>query len=248
MVNPPGLIHVARAANLSQVDYMGVSRYSTNIRGEIAVGLPDVHCERDFLLGVAWHIAALLKLKSSPTLFCPAAATASWDTICAVSDNSIDFYMLDDVPRQIAPMQKEIPIKPETAKWIELYCMNAYELRNRNNSRRFGLAFNNMYTWNHTTDLRIALANIWIGLEALFGKREDKNATQGLAERISDWIPSRRDIDIFELYSQRCDAVHGRYLDDEEINHAIKKSETLLKLSIIKCIETGTKTLPDWKP
>jgi len=97
------------------------------------------------------------------------------------------------------------------------------------------------------TDPRLALANIWVVLEALFGKRDDRHTTEALARRISEWLPSRTDIDVSEVYDQRCDAVHGRSLNEEEIWHAIKRSERLLKLAIIRCIETDTKTLLDWK-
>jgi hypothetical protein len=247
VTNPPGLVHVARAANRNQLDYLGISRYSPQIRAEIAVGIPDICGKTSFLLGVAWHIAAMLKLKSTPTLFCPAAATTSWDIISAFSDNSVNFYMLDDVPKQIAFKFEKAPVSSETVTWTKKHWKTAFELRNSNNSRRFGLAFNNIYTWNHTIDPRIALANIWVGLEALFGKREDKYTADALARRISEWLPSRTDVDVGELYDQRCDAVHGRFLDEEEVWHAIKNSERLLKLAVIKCIETDTKTLPDWK-
>lgn len=246
VTNPPGIIHIAGAANHNQSDYLGVGRYSPHIQAEITVGNPDIQCETSFLFGVAWHMAAMLKLKSTPALFCPVAATISWDTISAVSDNSVNFYMLDDFPRQISLGSKTL-ISLNSIKWTKLYWKTAFELRNSNSSRRFGLAFNNMYTWNQTTDPRIALANIWVGLEALFGKQDDKYTTEALARRISEWLPSRRDIDVVELYGQRCDAVHGRWLDKKEIWYAIKKSESLLSSALIKCIEKDMKPLPDWK-
>jgi len=131
VTNPPGIVHIAGAANHSHSDYLGVSRYSPHIQAEIAVGNPDIQCEKDFLIGVAWHMAAMLKLKSTSSLFCPVASTNSWDTISAISDNSVDFYMLDDFARQIS-LGTRMPISINSTKWVKLYWKTAYELRDFN--------------------------------------------------------------------------------------------------------------------
>jgi hypothetical protein len=122
----------------------------------------------------------------------------------------------------------------------------ALDLRSAENSRRFGLAFNIMYTWNQTSDPRIAITNVWVGLEALFGKSDDRRTSDALAKRISEWLPSTTYNDVRKLYIQRCDAVHGRWLKEDDVGRALKDSDSLLRQALTKCIETSAKTLQDW--
>lgn len=119
-------------------------------------------------------------------------------------------------------------------------------LRNKDISRRFGLAFDLLYSWNHTDNLRIALANIWCGLEALFGRQDDKPVTKKLVERICCWNPELNISNVRALYNKRCDVVHGRWINDNEIIGAVNDSQRILRLSLIKAIETNKTTLPDW--
>lgn len=66
---------------MSKTDYLGVSRYSRSIEAEIIVGYNDAQEDESFLLDMAWHILALIKLRGYSSLFCPVSATESWDII-----------------------------------------------------------------------------------------------------------------------------------------------------------------------
>ena len=189
VTNSPGIVHVTRAANLDHVDYLSVGRYSHLTQAEIAVGNIKLQDDKPFFMDLAYHTAALFKLQGYSLLFCPSSSTVSWDIISAFSDNSVDFQMLDDVPRQIGFKDGSSMISLDNAEWVKKYFTNALEMREFEKSRRFGLAFNIMYLWNQTSDPRIAIFNIWAGLEALFGKRDDKRVTEALAQRISEWLP-----------------------------------------------------------
>ena len=246
VTNPPGIVHIARAANLKHSDYLSVGPYSLPVQAEIAVRDTALQKDEQFLVNIAWHTAALLKLRGYSTLFCPSLSSVSWDTVSAVSDNTIKFHMLDDVPRQIGFRGEDKSISVKDAEWVKSCWNIALDLRNAESSRRFGLAFNIMYAWNQTSDPQIALANVWAGLEAPFGKRDDRRTTEALARGIAEWLPSTTDSEIRNLYIQRCDAVHGRWLHENEVWHALGESNNLLRQALIKCIETNTKTLPDW--
>lgn len=247
VTNPPGVVHVARAANLERVDYLGVSRYSFGIAAELAVGNAD-SSEDDghFLLGIAWHTVALIKLRGHVSVFCPAAATSSWDTVASISDNSVTFLLLDDVPRRIGLDHRPSEVSVTDVEWVGKYWDCALDLRGRDVSRRFGLAFNLAYVWNYTSDPRIALTNLWCGLEALFGQRTDRPVTERLVERICSWLPSATESETRGLYDRRCDAVHGRWIDDAGIREAIGGSESLLRQAVIRCVESRSVPLPDW--
>lgn len=249
VTNAPGIIDVCRAADLKHTDYLGVGRYSAGIRAELAFGnteYPEKRNRQDFLLGIAWHTAALMKLRGHSALFAPAFSNASWDTISAINDNCVEFHMLDDVPRHIAFCKAPSVVTVDDMEWVVSNFMTAFSLRGVDRSRRFGLAFNIAYTWNQTTDLRVALASLWCGLEALFGIQNDRPVTDKLVERIAGWLPSVAKSDVRALYDLRCDAVHGRQIDIAKMNRALVHTDTLLRRVLIRCIETNSVPLPDW--
>jgi len=249
VANPPGVIHVARASNHRSSDYLGISRYSNSITSELACGQADwdePNRQPKFILDMAWHLAALFKLRGFGNLISPAVASCSWDVVAAKTDGSIDFRILDDVPRQIALPATRTAITMADVDWVSTNAETALELRNFRKSRRFGLAFSLMYTWNHTIDRRIALANIWAGLEALFGRRDDRRITEVLTQRIVDWVSGATVQEVRYLYDRRCDAVHGRWFRDDSIESAIEKSDGLLRSALVRCIESNAATLSDW--
>lgn len=246
--NPPGVIHVCRAADLRQADYLGVSRYSHHVTAELALGCPNTQekkTDTTFLHEMAFHTAALLKLRGFDLLACPASSTVSWDTVAAVSDNTACFRVLDDVPRKISLRQRNEITEPDLI-WVRDSYNRALELRDSSCSRRFGLAFNIAYTWNHTHDPRVALGSLWCGLDALFGIQTDKPVTQKLLQRIATWLPSVSVSQLEDLYNHRCDAIHGRLMNDAELGNDLRATAALLRESLIRCVDANAKTLPDW--
>jgi hypothetical protein len=121
---------------------MGVARYSPAFSGEVAFGnaqhLSAEHNEPDVLLQLAWHTVALLKLRTGAAIICPAAASQSWDTVAAASPQTVLFYMLDDVPRQILSLSRGQTVTASDLNWIKAHWSTALELRDHKCSRRFG--------------------------------------------------------------------------------------------------------------
>jgi hypothetical protein len=244
--NAPGIVHVCCAADISKTDYLGVSRYSAAIRAELALGVGKKHQDIDLCLDLGFHTAALMKLRSHSSLSCPCFATASWDTITAIKDNSVVFGLLDDVPRHIKGIDLE-PVTEEDMRWVDKVWNTALGLRGLDRSRRFGLAFNVAYIWNQTTDMRLALANLWCGIEALFGDKRDRPVTGRVVQRICGWLPALSADEVEASYNRRCDAVHGRWLGDN-MKDAILKAEEILRQALLRCIEADAIPLPDWQP
>jgi hypothetical protein len=244
VTNAPGIVHVCRAADLSKTDYLAVARYSNSISSELAFGLNGKQ-EFAFLLDVAWHTAAMLKLRGHTTLCCPSYATRSWDILCAISDNTVGFGILDDVPRQIRG-NRDAKIGARDLEWVRQHWSDALDLRCTDVSRRFGLAFNLSYTWNHTTDFRIGLFNLWGGLEALFADKTDRPVTRKVVDRICAWLSPLMPDDVERSYNLRCDAVHGRTLEDADLVEITCWTDEMLRQSLIRCIEQREVPLPDW--
>lgn len=248
--NPPGVIHVCRAADSQcSMDYLTVSRYSSSLSAELAISCEytGAPIDTNTLLGFGWHFIALIKLRGQQNILCPCASSESWDVIAAVPEHSIIFNLLDDTPKRIVVSKTLNSVNDDDIFWIEKYYRSALELRDGENSRRFGLAFNIAYTWNYTDNLRIAFSSLWCALDALFGCRTDRPVTERLIRRICDWLPEYGETYIKNLYNLRSDAVHGRYFDEKDIYNAINETNKILREALIKCIETNTKTLPDWE-
>lgn len=243
--NPPGIVHVCRAADLETTDYLGVGRYSAMVKVEIVSKRSK---NKSSIFGLVWHAVALLRLKGHSSLICPVASSESWDAINAIKKNKVKFRLLDDVPRQIALEKKAIALVPEDIEWVSEHYESALKLRDIENSKRFGLAFEIAYSWNLTADVRLAFANIWFALEALFGDQNERPVTKNLARRISAWLKKAEfDQEVRDLYNIRCDVVHGRNLDMLKLRDALNKSWDLLRKSLILAIESETVPLPDWR-
>ncbi len=245
VTNPPGIQHVISKAIRKSSDYLGVARYSWAIGSEIAInGAPEDNTS--FFCSLAYHTAVLIKLRGPSTILCPTSSSVSWDTVASRPDDSISFVMLDDVPRLVQVSDQVRPVSLEDAEWIGNNFVAALDLRNHTRSRRFGLAFNLVYTCNHSADQRIALFNVWAGLEALFGIQNEQQPTKKLVARIVDWSSSLSRDMVHSLYSKRCDAVHGRWLDDKEISAALRDSYDVLRFALIQCIDRREQPLKDW--
>ncbi|HVP42644.1 MAG TPA: hypothetical protein VMS96_04395 [Terriglobales bacterium] len=244
VTNAPGIVHVCRAADLKRTDYLSVARYSSAISSELAFGLDGTDDIRP-LLESAWHTAAMIKLRGHTTLCCPSFATRSWDALCAISDNSVTFGILDDVPRQIRG-NREAKISVGDLEWVRKYWDAALDLRRTDVSRRFGLALNLSYTWNHTSDFRVGLFNLWGGLEALFADKTDRPVTRRVVDRICGWLSSLTPPDVDKSYNLRCDAVHGRPFAEADLVEITCWTDEILRQSLIHCIEQQEVPLPDW--
>ncbi len=244
VTNPPGLVHVCCAAD-KESDAYGVARHSSAIQAEMVIGLGTKKQGKTALLELAYHTAALIKLVGHANLICPVAATNSWDTIAAVKDRSVHFFLLDDAPQYLLIGESLRVLSQEDIELLNAYWEPALLLRQKNFSRRFGLAFNMAYTWNHTSDIRVGLANLWFGIEALFGCQRDRRVTQGLVERIVNWVPIFSRKTVRALYKERCNAVHGRMLTNLS-QKAVADSAELLREAIIVCIESSSAPLRDW--
>ncbi|MBF0169778.1 MAG: hypothetical protein HQK87_01590 [Nitrospinae bacterium] len=234
ILQPPTIFEVASVANHLKADYLSVSRYSAYLKFEIALLPDDFRDDPNLALDAAFHLSCLLKLIKAHNLFCPAGSSVSWDLVSVAQKNSVDFMLLDDFPRRIEFVNSDVPmLDSNDLKWAESYFENGRVLRNKESSGRFGLAFNLYYSWNHTQDMRIALSNLWIGLEALFGKKKDRPVKRMLVERICDWLPSEDARSIGDLYEKRCDAVHGRKMNGQEMGKILMRTHDIFRASLM---------------
>jgi hypothetical protein len=241
---PPGLIEVTRAADPTSTDYLGVARHAGRVTAEIVMDETD--WEPQSVLSVAWTIAIMLKLRGHPNIIAPFCAPVSADVVPTITDQTVRFRLLDDYTARLVVPGAATTASDGDAAWITERIQAALELRGPD-SRRFSLAFEIYHAWNHTGDYRTAMTQTWAALEALFGKRDDKKVTAALCGRIAGWLPGTNADDVRALYDRRCDIVHGRPFDVRAALPDVYASADLLRRSLVRSIDTATRTLDDWK-
>ena len=244
VVNPPDVIHVTCAANTERSDWLGVGRHARNIAAELCVHDAVDQLQIQGALDFAFHAVALLKLHGVGLVHCPVASSASFDLICDIADHSVDFRLLDDVGGVLPLSAEGGVVGSKATTWVKKHFATALELRNTASSRRFGLAFNLAYRWNHTRDPRVALTSLWNGLEALFGRQEDEHPAEALCDRVAEWV-RRSPMQVRALYKRRCDAVQGQAITDAVLFRSVESTEAILRAALRRCIERHERTLPD---
>lgn len=177
--HPPGIVHISIAADPKQTDYLAAAHLAEFISCELSLtphselSEEQVQEANGLVPDIVWTLVALLKIQGHDSLFCPAFANRSWNVIPAAPKESVRFKSVDRVPFFVSAPRE---ITPTEFQWAIGSCLRTMELRH---SRRFGLALNTAYTWNHVDGLRACMGNLWVGLEALFGTRDDLKKTKG---------------------------------------------------------------------
>lgn len=248
---PPGFVHMFAASHALDGDVAYLAWTANQIRSEVAFETPD----EDTAIGLAYHLACLLKLRGFINLWCPGLASRSWLVIPAAERTSVIFRRLDFFPKFMR-QDMQFSLGHDDFAWVQSKANAAWDLRNRNISKRFGIALNSFYQWNHQASMELCLSSLWLGLEALFGDKSYMKRVKGspltysdrLAHHISSWIDSAVSADeVRRLYDTRSDVLHGRAVSVQVLHQATVHTEDLLRRALVFTIERGKPPLPDWK-
>ncbi len=135
------------------------------------------------------------------------------------------------------PIKQKITWDCNCYNFIHNNFMIANELAHDYESFRLGLS--SLYDWRFSKDFRIAIARLWVGIEAIL------NINTELSYRIALYASTvleergearkQRFHEIKKLYSMRSRAVHGDSMKDEALIDTTEKSLRLLKDLIIYC-------------
>ena len=129
----------------------------------------------------------------------------------------------------------------EDADWISDNYEEFNSLASKSEGFRFALSA--AVDWQYASAPRMAIAQLWSGIEALFGISSE------LAYRISLQVASlleergiaRQDRfnQVRKLYIARSKAVHGEELSDDKLNKAMVESFDILNQLLLVNIEKG---------
>ncbi len=218
-------------------------------------------------LNRAWLASALLKLKGYNAHLPLACSSYSWNVVAGHQERTKWIFEEElkekgvasavNSPRRDLPPFKgqllELHTKflvPDNAKTI-LVKEDAYWIRNNyetfnslaaeSESFRFALAA--AVNWQYSSDPRIAIAQLWSGIEAVFGINSE------LVYRISLLIASlleprgvarqARFAQVRKLYGVRSKAVHGEELSDVRLTKAMLESSDILSKLLLLNVEKG---------
>jgi len=235
---------------------------------EIEMAQQDMAIEPGYeRLGRAWLASALIKLKGFNAHLPLACSSYSWNVIAGHQKRTKGIFEEEleekgvesavNSPRRALPPFKGGPLDvhtsllvPENVKTILTnedadWINDNYEKFNylAGKSEGFRFALEAAVEWQYASGPRVAIAQLWSGIEALFGINSE------LAYRISLHIASlleergiarREKFDkVRKLYVVRSKAVHGEELSFEKLHKATLESFDILSKLLLVNIEKG---------
>lgn len=218
-------------------------------------------------LNRAWLASALIKLKGFNAHLPLACSSYSWNFIAGHQERTKGVFkeeleekgvesainsskrklqpfkgqLLELHTRLLAPENVKTILTKEDADWIN----DNYEKFNSlaSKSEGFRFALSSAVNWQYASEPRMAIAQLWSGIEGLFGISSE------LVYRISLLIASlleergiaRQDRfnQVRKLYGARSKAVHGEELADDKLNKAMLESFDILNKLLLINIEKG---------
>ena len=218
-------------------------------------------------LNRAWLASALIKLKGFNAHLSLACSSYSWNVIAGHQKRTEGIFkeeleekgvesavnsprralpafkggLLDVHTSLLAPENVKTILTKEDADWIK----DNYEKFNylAAKSEGFRFALSAAVNWQYSPGPRMAIAQLWSGIEALFGissevvYRISLQVASLLEER---GIARKEKFDkVRKLYVVRSKAVHGAELSLEELNKAMVESFDILNKLLLVNIEKG---------
>lgn len=218
-------------------------------------------------LNRAWLASALIKLKGFNAHLPLACSSYSWNLIAGHQERTKGIFKeeleekgiesaINSPKRELPPFKGQLLelhtrlLVPENIKkiltkddadWIN----NNYEKFNSlaSKSEGFRFALSSAVNWQYASEPRIAIAQLWSGIEGLFGISSE------LVYRISLIIAclleergmARKDRfnQVRKLYGARSKAVHGEEIADDKLNEAMLESFDILNKLLLINIEKG---------
>ena len=226
-------------------------------------------------LNRAWLASGLLKLKGYSAHLPLACSSYSWNIVAGHQERKTLYYKeikergiesavnspAEDLPpfkgqllelhtKFFVPHNAKKKLVKEDATWIR----DNYEKFNSlaAESKSFRFALTAAVDWQYSADQRVAIAQLWSGIEAVFGISSE------LVYRISLLIASlleprgierrNRFNQVRKLYGVRSKAVHGEEVSDEKLTKAMLESfDILSKLLLINVTKGRPFTQDDFE-
>jgi hypothetical protein len=236
VVEPPGEVELAGALKNNGI-FGALGRYSHHIKFEIAVCQKQLK-DLNHGLTLGHYLISALRVKSKANLLIPAVASCSWSTIAALSDNSCQALLLEDVP------QARLTLTTITAADLDWTADNLTKFAEvAQDAEHFALANDAFCTHAHCPNLRVETAQLWAGVEAIF--KVEQELRFRLAAYVAALLEPRGEErkklydKVKKMYDLRSKAVHGVKIKDEILKEHIAEVRVLLSRIMTTIVESG---------
>jgi len=200
------------------------------------------------ILNRAWLASTLLVLRGFTHHLSVACSSYSWQKIAGYqrkhcddlplfTGKLLDFHLKILSDGKTQPTQ----VTQDDAQWVYSHFDTFNALATESESFRFALEA--ATGWRYNNDPRSAVAQLWAGIEAVFGVSSE------LVYRISLLSASltrpkgaerkRRFDEVKKLYGMRSKIVHGDKLSKKKIYYAVAMSSELLRDLLLLAVERG---------
>jgi hypothetical protein len=236
--DPPGIVELSVV--LREPSFAGaIGRYSENVEYEISIR-KDVGKSEYFPVTLAQLIFRCLRVKTLIEMLVPAFASHSWSVMAALPDNCCDAFLLEDVPRAWR-FEKPMTVGKEDFDWVfsklTVFSKLYFEFT------KFRIATDALDTHHHISNLRMMAAQLWSGIEAVFGLNQE------LRFRIAAYVATileprgikRKEIfkQVLHLYDIRSKAVHGGRIEERDLKSHVVEVRKVLSRLLCNIIEAG---------
>jgi hypothetical protein len=236
----PHLNDVYRASLEIDRAAIEAGRWIDHVSHEFAIG--DVGSLENSLW-FSYLAAVSIAIISGLYVSMPIPSKISIDSILCAEKNSVSFGLSNATQRYQHGLSGR-SLNLNDADRIHNVLSSMLEMHKAGENLRFQIACQLLFSWSQTQDERIALAGIWSGIDAVFGKNETQ-AKRNLARRINGYLKEIGEEEVIEAYTIRCDAVHGRHCKRDNILDGIEKSERILRKILEKATLEKCQPLPD---
>jgi hypothetical protein len=237
VVEPPGEVELARALK-SQVLFGAIGRYSHGITYELAVNREFGDNDQSSF-NVAWWIISALRVKTLLEFLVPAVADYSWSIIAALEEKECHAQLLEDVP-QARRIEHPVTVTNADFAWVLGRLLKFGEMLE---VPSFRLAVDALTTHQHLVNLRMMVASLWSGIEALVGVQSELRfrISLSVASLLETRGSQRSELyrRIKKLYDVRSKVVHGVVMREDEMVHHVAEVRKLLSKMVCTLVESG---------
>jgi hypothetical protein len=233
--DPPGEIELARALR-DKAGFSAIGRYTPLITCELSCGLGEPGGE-NATLTVAWWFLSMVRVRSRVDFLVPAVSNYSWSAIAGIEDDSCRITLLEDIPLA----RKFDTSSIVTLEHLQWATDNFEAMAKLGNVPKFRLALDCLTTHHHEASVRMAIASIWSGIEAILGFQSELRFR--IAATIASFLyprsPQRLEQykAIKKLYDFRSRVVHGGPVDAAFLKAHLLSARQLLADMLCKIVE-----------
>jgi hypothetical protein len=243
-------VHLQRLRSFPTDVELALSLNSLSVAGTMA-HYGDVRVQHELIIdaeyiddarwipATAAAILAGLRIRTGAEVLCPAVCDRSWAALSGVTGNRCKAYRVEQALLTHAFGDSAL-VTREDLDWVR---DNLARLTELTDDERFRTGVEALCSYLHAANYRMMAAQLWAGLEALFGIRFEigyRLAVQ-IALLLEPRGPACRALyeQMRKLYKDRSDAIHGNKMDEARLARHVAEARGILARVLRRILERG---------